>query len=107
MNILATGQDKEAVGKASGLVRDALPIGLTVLGPADCPLERLNNRWRRHLLLKLFASADLGGVQSAVESVSVRGVSLVIDVDPVSLSWGATRRLWRPTDVLTKSRGQC
>jgi primosomal protein N' len=49
-------------------------------------LERLNNRWRRHLLLKLSLDAALAEVQAAVESVSVRGVSVVIDVDPVSLS---------------------
>ena len=86
VNVLVTGPDRDAVGRASGLLRDALPLGLTVLGPADCPLERLNNRWRRHLLLKLSLDADLAEVQAAVESVSVRGVSVVIDVDPVSLS---------------------
>src|SRR4028119_2151325 len=27
--------------------------GIEVLGPVDCAVERLQNKWRRHLLLKL------------------------------------------------------
>lgn len=57
----------------------------TLLGPTDCAIERLNNRWRRHLLLKLNPQEPLNWVGQALAGFEPHGVQVVIDVDPNSL----------------------
>nr|MBA3761503.1 hypothetical protein [Gemmatimonadales bacterium] len=61
-----------------------LPIG--VLGPAPCPLVRIKDRWRWHVLLK-GPSKSLGRVvRYAARSLRREGTTrVVIDRDPVSL----------------------
>jgi primosomal protein N' (replication factor Y) (superfamily II helicase) len=64
--------------------RHELPI--TVLGPAPCPLVRIKDRWRWHVLLK-GPSEELGRVvRYAARRLKRDGnTRLVIDRDPVSL----------------------
>ena len=59
VNLLVSGTDERGGGRARGgagrLVRGlvakyALPV--TLLGPAPCPLARIKDRWRWHVLLK-------------------------------------------------------
>jgi primosomal protein N' len=57
--------------------------GLTILGPADCPLERLNGKWRRHLLIK--HESHLAEIGAALDGLEEKGVTLTIDVDAYSL----------------------
>ena len=64
--------------------RHGLPV--TVLGPAPCPLARIKDRWRWHVLLK-GQSAVLGRiVRYAARRLAGPGKTrVVIDRDPVSL----------------------
>ncbi|MCH7497781.1 MAG: primosomal protein N' [Candidatus Marinimicrobia bacterium] len=72
-----------------------LPGGISLLGPASAPYERLRGVWRVHLLLKSSRATDPGGKrlhqlvasripQSWLER-SHQGVRLKLDVDPVAL----------------------
>jgi primosomal protein N' (replication factor Y) len=64
--------------------------GITVVGPAPCPIERIKNRWRWHLLLK---STQPGTLTRALRFFAERydpatGTAerrITIDRDPVSL----------------------
>src|ERR671913_37694 len=76
---------RRTMGWCSGLVqRYALPIG--VLGPAPCPLVRIKDRWRWHVLLR-GPSPVLGRiVRYGARRLRREGnTRIVIDRDPVSL----------------------
>jgi primosomal protein N' (replication factor Y) len=61
-------------------------LAVTVLGPAPCPLARIKDRWRWHVLLK-GPSVVLGRVvrYAAQRLPSAGKTRVVIDRDPVSL----------------------
>lgn len=93
VNLLLSGPDEAAVGRRAASIADwctalverhDLPI--TVLGPAPCPLVRIKDRWRWHVLLK-GPSVALGGVvRYAARKLRREGnTRVVIDRDPVSL----------------------
>jgi primosomal protein N' (replication factor Y) len=93
VNLLVSGRDERAVGAAAAnvaewcrelIARHELP--LSVLGPAPCPLARIKDRWRWHVLLK-GPQESLGRlVRYAAGRITASGdVRLVIDRDPVSL----------------------
>jgi primosomal protein N' (replication factor Y) len=93
VNVLISGAEEQRVGQSAaqiadwyaGLVdRHTLPI--TVLGPAPCPLSRIKDRWRWHVLLK-GPSPSLGRVvRYAAKRLGRRGgIRIVVDRDPVSL----------------------
>jgi primosomal protein N' (replication factor Y) (superfamily II helicase) len=93
VNLIYSGPDEREVGRrAAGLAdwcsalvsKHGLP--LSVLGPAPCPLARIKDRWRWHVLLK-GPSDDLGRVvRYAARRLRREGkIRLVIDRDPVSL----------------------
>ncbi len=93
VNLLLSGPSEAEVGRRAAEVADwctelveryHLPI--TVLGPAPCPLVRIKDRWRWHVLLK-GPSESLGRVvRYAARRLKREGsVRLVIDRDPVSL----------------------
>ncbi|MGZ8391459.1 MAG: replication restart helicase PriA [Gemmatimonadales bacterium] len=93
VNLLVSGPDEGEVGPRAAAVADwcralierhELPI--TVLGPAPCPLVRIKDRWRWHVLLK-GPSKSLGRVvRYAARSLRREGdVRVVIDRDPASL----------------------
>ena len=64
--------------------------GITLVGPAPCPIERIKNRWRWHLLLK---SSQPGTLTRALRFFAERydpatataQRRITIDRDPVSL----------------------
>ena len=58
---------------------------LTVLGPAPCPIPRLQGRWRWHVLARSADPTVLGRVLRAWRGVGRGGEGLVADRDPVSL----------------------
>ena len=70
--------------RIQGALMQILP--LTVLGPAPCPLVRIKDRWRWHVLLK-GPSESLGRVvRYAARRLKREGKTrVVIDRDPVSL----------------------
>jgi primosomal protein N' (replication factor Y) len=93
VNLLISGPDERAVGSAAAELADwcsvlvgryELPI--TVLGPAPCPLARIKDRWRWHVLLK-GPSKSLGRVvrYAARRLPRRRGTRVVLDRDPLSL----------------------
>lgn len=88
-NVIVSGENLAAVTQASGeitaKVKAELPKGSEVLGPTNCPLERLQNRWRRHLLVKLGKGASPKLIGEALLGYRVKGIQVVIDVDPYSL----------------------
>jgi primosomal protein N' (replication factor Y) len=93
VNLVYSGPDEREAGlRAAGLAdwcaglieRYQLPI--TVLGPAPCPLVRIKDRWRWHVLLKGPSDALGRVVRYAARRLKRDGnVRLVIDRDPVSL----------------------
>jgi primosomal protein N' (replication factor Y) len=58
---------------------------LTVLGPAPCPITRLQGRWRWHLLVKAADPRALGRVMRAWRALRRGVASVTVDRDPVSL----------------------
>jgi primosomal protein N' (replication factor Y) (superfamily II helicase) len=93
VNLLISGPDEGKVGRRAAQVADwcsalvqryALPIG--VLGPAPCPLVRIKDRWRWHVLLR-GPSRSLGRiVRYGARRLRREGTTrIVIDRDPVSL----------------------
>ena len=95
-NVVVSGLDEPAVAQfaadvAEWLVQADLRFGLgvTLLGPAPCPLERIKNRWRWHVLLKSERQAPLTrllrGLLTGLEVPARHDLRLVADRDPVSL----------------------
>jgi primosomal protein N' (replication factor Y) len=93
VNLVVSGEKEQEVGLRAAELADwcaalvakyQLPI--TVLGPAPCPLARIKDRWRWHLLLK-GPSESLGRVvrYAARRLGRSGGTRLIIDRDPVSL----------------------
>jgi primosomal protein N' (replication factor Y) len=72
-----------------GLLRARDESGITIVGPAPCPIERIKQRWRWHLMLK----AESPGVLTRVSRYFVQkfevpkkdGLRMVLDRDPVAL----------------------
>jgi primosomal protein N' (replication factor Y) len=60
---------------------------VTVIGPAPCPIERIKNRWRWHVLLKSSQSGDLTRVSRYfMEKFPVpASLRVTLDRDPVAL----------------------
>jgi primosomal protein N' (replication factor Y) (superfamily II helicase) len=93
VNLLVSGPNEQEVSiRAAGLAdwctaliaRHGLSIA--VLGPAPCPLVKIKDRWRWHVLLK-GGSESLGRVvRYAARRLKREGkIRIVIDRDPVSL----------------------
>ena len=88
INITLTGEDRPAVLRASEdaleLLRPLNRIG-QILGPVDCAVDRLQNRWRRHLLIKLPPTTPSAAVGDLLLGFNPKGVQVVVDVDPYTL----------------------
>ena len=93
VNLLVSGTDEVEVGRRAAeladwcsalLARYELPVIL--LGPAPCPLARIKDRWRWHVLLK-GPSEALGRIvrYGATRLAKAGNVRVVIDRDPASL----------------------
>jgi primosomal protein N' (replication factor Y) len=93
VNLLISGPHEPEVSRQAAALADwctalverhALPIA--VLGPAPCPLVRIKDRWRWHVLLKGPSEALGRVVRYASKRLKREGnTRLVIDRDPVSL----------------------
>jgi primosomal protein N' (replication factor Y) (superfamily II helicase) len=63
--------------------------GVTIIGPAPCPVERIKQRWRWHVLIKAERPQELGRVaRYLVERFEVPkqfGLRMTVDRDPVAL----------------------
>ena len=67
--------------------RRARTAAPSVLGPAPCPIERIRERWRWHLLVKAPDDARLTRLVGyvAARAPVPAGARLVVDRDPASL----------------------
>jgi primosomal protein N' (replication factor Y) len=93
VNLVVSGAAEGEVGQRASDVAEwcvALAekhnLPMEVLGPAPCPLGRIKERWRWHVLLK-GSSPVLGRVvRYAARRLTPRaGVRVAIDRDPVTL----------------------
>lgn len=93
VNLVVSGANERVVGARAAeladwcgalLERYALPV--TLLGPAPCPLARIKDRWRWHVVLKGPGEALGRIVRYAAPRLARAGeVRVVVDRDPVSL----------------------
>lgn len=85
VNIVVSGPRLDRVKQCADEALELLEgIDGIVLGPADCPIERLVGDWRRHLLVKLAPEADMAALQPLVD-YRPKDVRVTIDVDPYSM----------------------
>jgi len=93
VNLIVSGTDEPAVAARAveladwwAALVDRRTPGVTVLGPAPCPVSRIKGRYRWHLVLK-GPSADLGRLvrYASPRIAGGRAVRVAIDRDPVSL----------------------
>ena len=94
-NIVFSGANTRAVTElaiaAGEWLRELLErqeiSSVTVIGPAPCPIERIKNRWRWHVLLKSSQSGDLTRVSRYfMEKFAVpASLRVTVDRDPVAL----------------------
>ena len=73
----------------AGAFKEALKrvAGVRLLGPAECPVFRLNNFYRYHFQLQSDSSAKLHDVLRTVLAVAKvpSGVEFQVDIDPYSM----------------------
>ncbi len=98
IRLLLLGRDSDRLWERARKLRALLtPVkkGITILGPASAPFEKLRGQWRVHLLIKSDRELDPGGKRlhqhtfsriprAWVESAK-GSIKLIIDVDPASL----------------------
>ncbi|RYG45159.1 primosomal protein N', partial [bacterium] len=86
INVVLSGENRPAVVAAATEAAARLkPVAAALLGPADCVLERVQNRWRRHIILKLPPDANPAPIGKALLGFAPKGVQVVVDVDPYSM----------------------
>ena len=73
----------------NGLARKRPMPGITIVGPAPCPVERIKNRWRWHVLIKAEHPAELTRLgRYFLERFRVPNeaqLRMTLDRDPVAL----------------------
>jgi primosomal protein N' (replication factor Y) len=96
-NIVFSGTGENATARLAaegatwlhGLLARRPIHGLTLVGPAPCPVERIKDRWRWHLLIKAELPAALTRVgRYFLERFPVPktgGLRVTFDRDPVAL----------------------
>lgn len=77
-------QEAEKIGEL--LREEAEKVGVEILGPAPCPIERLQGRYRWHILLRGSRVQDLQTVlRKSGSSLSASKARLALDPDPLEL----------------------
>jgi len=79
----------DAIRRLASLAGSLIPKGADMLGPAECPIGRINDSYRRHLILR---GPVMGPLHTASRELAARyekgkdtKAYLEIDVDPVSM----------------------
>jgi primosomal protein N' (replication factor Y) len=88
VNIVISGSDYAPVVQSSEMVARELRgilADAVVLGPAQCVLERLHNRWRWHVLVKLAPDRSTESIRQVVDRLASTHVQIMVDVNPHSL----------------------
>jgi primosomal protein N' (replication factor Y) len=93
-NLIVTDPDdrhaQARIEYMAGVLREsieALSLPVHLLGPAACPLSRLKNRYRWHMVLRTGRRQNLHAVLShAFQSLSVGDRNcLSVDIDPLTM----------------------
>jgi primosomal protein N' (replication factor Y) len=88
VNIVFSGPGRMEVknlAKAYGAkLAESMP-GANILGPVDCPMERINNQWRVHVLVKVLPMESLAPIQNTLDALDHGNVVITVDVDPQSM----------------------
>ena len=77
----------ETARDAVKILYDGAPRGMEIIGPAECPIEKINSSWRYQILLK---GSSIMPLQTAARKLLFdythnQNVYIEYDVDPVSL----------------------
>ena len=81
-----TRTEQVALAVAESLFQVASAHGVQVVGPSPCPLEKLQNRFRWHILLKASRLQDLQTVvRKALPNPDAHRVRIALDPDPLEL----------------------
>lgn len=77
----------ETSADAARILQKELPSSAEILGPAECPIERISNKWRFQIILK---GSSIIPLQTAARKLLFnythnQNVYVEYDVDPVSL----------------------
>ncbi len=77
----------QTAADAVKIIEEGAPRGLEIIGPAECPIEKINSSWRYQILLK---GASIIPLQAAARKLLFdythnQNVYIEYDVDPVSL----------------------
>ncbi len=87
---LKASNAEEGAAVLGGIVREISrrersKFNVEILGPAEAPVARIKNRYRRHILLKSKSVRSLHALlREALGVVQVKGCEVKIDVDPVN-----------------------
>jgi primosomal protein N' (replication factor Y) len=96
-NIVFSGLREDSAAKLAikagewlrGLIATRAGEHISVVGPAPCPIERIKNRWRWHLLLKTEHPGEMTRVgryfMEKFDVPSVAQLRVTLDRDPVAL----------------------
>ncbi|MGA1308777.1 MAG: replication restart helicase PriA [Gemmatimonadaceae bacterium] len=95
-NLIVSGLDEVGVATFAAAVarwcveaEARFGLGVTILGPAPCPVDRIKTRWRWHVILKSEKVGPLTrllrGLADGLEVPAAGGLRLAIDRDPVAL----------------------
>ena len=81
------GLASETARDAVKILSDGAPRGMEIIGPAECPIEKINSSWRYQILLK---GSSIIPLQTAARKLLFdythnQNVYIEYDVDPVSL----------------------
>ncbi|HET9515961.1 MAG TPA: helicase-related protein, partial [Gemmatimonadales bacterium] len=92
VNLIVSGEDQAAVVERAtrladwcGAMVERHRLEVTVLGPAPCPVARIKDRWRFHVLLKGKGKALGRLVRTLAPRTGGSDVRVAIDRDPGSL----------------------
>jgi len=87
INVIVSGPSRSQVMELASEASERLSElpNVEVLGPVDCALERLQSRWRRHILMKLPAGDHPREIGMALLGLGNKDTHIIIDVDPYSL----------------------
>lgn len=77
----------ETARDAVKILLDGAPRGMEIIGPAECPIEKINSSWRYQILLK---GSSIVPLQTAARKLHFdythnQNVYIEYDVDPISL----------------------
>ncbi len=81
------GLAAETAADAAKILMEGAPRGMEIIGPAECPIEKINSSWRYQILLKGKSILPLQAAARKLlfEYTHNQNVYIEYDVDPVSL----------------------